>query len=80
MTCRVRGTHGLYVTPPRRPAALHSPRTRTSTLVLLVRSAVPVLLLLLGDQPNGIVDGDPASARGHERSRPCSRRPVVSRR
>lgn len=45
MTCRrVRDTHGVYVVPSRRPAALHSPRVPVSMVVLV---PVPVLLLPL---------------------------------
>jgi len=60
MTCRVRGTHGLYAMPSRCPAVLHSPHTPTFPpvpLVLVQTLSVPVLVSLLpGDQPNGIVD------------------------
>jgi len=60
MTCRVRGTHGLYAMPSRGPAALHSPNTPTFPPVLLVQvqaRLIPVLVLLMpGDQPNGIID------------------------
>lgn len=56
MTCRVRGTHGLYAMPSSRcSATLHSPHVPTLPPVLLqVRSLILARLLLLGDQPNGI--------------------------
>ncbi|CAI6343929.1 unnamed protein product [Macrosiphum euphorbiae] len=63
MTCRVRGTHGLYAKPSRCPAALHSPNTPTFPPVLLVlvqERLIPVLVVLMpGDQPNGIIDVRP---------------------
>jgi len=61
MSCRVRGTHGLYAMPSRCPAALHSPNTPTFPPVLLVlvqaQLVLVLVVLLSGDQPNGIVDG-----------------------
>lgn len=57
ITCRVRGKQGPYVMPSRFPIALHSPHTLTLLSVTLVRFQVVLVLLLLGDQPNGIVGG-----------------------
>lgn len=78
MTCRVRGTHGLYAMPSSRcPATLHWPHAATLPPVVLlqVRSVVLAPLLLPGDQPNGIV----ASTSAVIPFRPIFRRRYISR-